>query len=88
MISAPVPDVIAGGDDIDFGGVQFGADGFGDAEAMRGVLAIDDREIEPQLAPQPRHRGGDRLARATADDVTADQQPHRSLPLTIGETLD
>ena len=47
---ALVPDMIAGGDDVDAGGVELLADLVGDAEAVRGVLAIGDDKIEREVA--------------------------------------
>ena len=47
---ALVPDMVAGGDAVDAGIVQLGADLGGDAEARGGVLAVDDDEIEAELA--------------------------------------
>ena len=61
-----VPDMIAGGDDIDAGAIELLADRLGDAEAAGGVLAIDHHEIELQIAAQARQHLGDGRASGTA----------------------
>ncbi len=70
---APVPDMVAGGDDIDAAGIEFGADLVGDAEAVRGVLAVDDDEIERQFAAQARQMRADHLAPRPPDHIAAQQ---------------
>ena len=59
---ALVPDMVAGADDVDAGGVELVADLLGDAEAGGGVLAVHDDEIEPELASQARHMLNDDVA--------------------------
>ena len=49
-----VPDVVAGGDAVDAGGVEIVADLLGDAEAAGRVLAIATTKSSP-IAPQRRH---------------------------------
>ena len=73
---ALVPDVVAGGDAVDAGLVQLGADLGGDAEARRRVLAVDRHEIETEFAPQARDFLDHRIAAGPADDVTAEQDLH------------
>ena len=79
-----VPDMVAGGDDIDPGGIELGADLVGDAEAMRRVLAIDDDEIERELTPEARHMRDHNLAARAADDIAAEQEPHARSVLVAG----
>ena len=50
---AAVPDMIAGGDNVDPGVVELLANLGRDAEAMGRVLAVDDDEIEGQTITQP-----------------------------------
>ena len=68
--------MVAGGDAVDAGLVQLGADLGGDAEACRRVLAVDRNEIESELAPQARDFLDHRIAAGPADDVTAEQDLH------------
>src|SRR5690348_16086564 len=77
---ALVPDMIAGRDDVDAGGIELLADLVGDAEAVRGVLAVGDNEIERQVAAQPRHMRDDDIATGPPDHVTAEKQPHAVYP--------
>ena len=81
---APVPHMVAGGDDIDAGGVELGADLVGDAEAVRRVLAIRHDEVERELAPEARHRLDHGVAPGAAHNVAAQHHPHRALSLTGG----
>ena len=58
---------------------QLGGRGVG-AVAGRGVLGVDDDEVRPRLAPQPRQERR-RLARAVrADHVAEREQLHRLSP--------
>src|SRR6266478_7384128 len=74
---ATVPDMIAGGDRVDPGGIELGADLVGDAETGGGILPIDDDEIERQRAAQTRQVFDHARPSRTADDVAAEQNPHR-----------
>ena len=74
---AAVPDMVSGGDDIDAGGIEFAADLVCDAEAGGGVLAIDDDEIEGQLAAETRQVFDHARPSRAADDVAAEQNSHR-----------
>ena len=78
---APVPDVVAGGDDVDAAVIELGADLVGDAEAVRGVLAVDDDEIEPSSWRSRGMCGDDRVAPGPPHHVAAQQQPHRASTL-------
>src|SRR5690606_1905122 len=75
---ALVPHVVAGGDDIDAGGVELRADFLGDAEAGSRVLAVDDDEIEGELAAQPRQMLEHHLAAGPPHQITTEQHPHAS----------
>ncbi len=68
-----VPDMVAGGDDVGAGLVDLGADLLRDAEAAGGVLAVDDDEIEREIAPQPRQRRDRRCAAGAADEIAEKQ---------------
>src|SRR5262249_9631875 len=74
-----VPDVVAGADHVDAGGIEVLADLLGDAEAGGGVLAVDDDEVEPQLAAQPRHMLDDHVAARPADDIPTKKYAHSML---------
>jgi hypothetical protein len=74
---AAVPDMVSGGDDIDAGGIEFAADLVCDAEAGGGVLAIDDDEIEGQLAAETRQVFDHARPSRAAHDVAAEQNSHR-----------
>ena len=84
---ALVPDVVAGGDDVDAGGVELLADLVGDAEAMRRVLAVGDDEIEREVAAQPRHMLDDDVAPGAPDHVTAKKHPHAIYPSRRRRTI-
>ena len=77
---ALVEDVVAGGDQVGAGGIEFPADLRRDAEAAGGVLAIDDRDVETQIGSQPRQRLDQQPASGAADDVAAVEDPHRPPP--------
>ena len=47
-----------------------------DAEAVRGVLAIDDHEVEFVALDQTRQRARDDGAARLADDVTEEEKTH------------
>ena len=49
---ALVPDMVAGGQDIDAAIVELAADPLGQAKAARRVLGVDDDEIEREIAAQ------------------------------------
>jgi hypothetical protein len=72
--------VIAKGDRVGAGGQDFIADGLGEAEAARGVLAIDDGAIEPPALTQ----GGQAIrygfSPGPADDIAKEEQAHAGQP--------
>ena len=73
---APVPDVVAGGDDVGPGVVEFLANFGRDAEAMGRVLAVDDDEIEVQPITQPGQLFLDHGAAGPPYHVAAKQHSH------------
>ena len=73
---ALVPGMVAGGDAVDTGLVELGADLGGDAEARRRVLAVHDHEVEAELAPETRDLLDHRIAAGAADDVATEQNFH------------
>ena len=73
---ALVPDVIAGGQDIDFGVVKFAAETFGQAASRSSVLGIDDDQIDRKLTAQGRHVLFDGLTARPSNDVPTKQDVH------------
>ncbi len=55
-------------------GEELVTDRFCDPETARGVLAIDDNEIQRPKLPQTRQTAGDRGAAGPANDVADKQQ--------------
>ena len=49
----------------------------GKAETVRGVLAVDDGEIDAQIAAQLRQDGVHRVAAGAADNVAQKQDAHQ-----------
>src|SRR5262249_42868665 len=76
---ALVPDMVAGADDVDTGGVELVADLLGDAEPSGGVLAVDDDEVEPELASQARHMLQHDVAPGAPNDIAAEEQAHGTI---------
>ena len=75
---ALVEGVVAKRHRIDADGAEIVEDGFGEAEAAGGVLAVDDDEIEPPAGAQNRNLLEDGGAARPADDVANEEQPdHR-----------
>ena len=70
---ALVPDVIAGGQDVGPGVVKLAGEALGQAERRRRVLGIDDREIDPEVAPQPGKMRLDRVAPGASDHIAAEE---------------
>src|SRR5205823_1773461 len=73
---ALVPDVIAGGQDIDFGVVKFAAEAFGQAAAGRRVLGIDDDQVEGEPTTQGRHVLFYGLTAGPSDNIATKQDFH------------
>ena len=73
---ALVPDMVAGGDDVDAGRVELCADFVGQAEAVRGVLGVDDDEVERKVAAQRGQVFEYDVAARPADDIAADKNVH------------
>ena len=67
----PVPDVVAGGDGVGAGLVERPADLLGDAEAVGGVLAVDEDEIEAEALSQLGQPLAHDVAAGAADDIAA-----------------
>src|SRR5690606_36175360 len=78
---ALVPDMIAGGDAVDTRRIEFMAQLLGNAIAARRVLAVDDDEVQGELAPQLRYVCHYRLAARAAHHVAAEQNAHRALSI-------
>ena len=71
---ALVEGVVAKRHRIDADGAEILEDGFGEAEAAGGVLAVDDDEIEPPAGAQNRNLLEDGGAARPADDVADEEQ--------------
>ena len=77
---ALVEGVIAERHRIDADGAEFLKNGFGEAKAAGGVLAVDDDEIEPPAGAQKGNLLQDGGAARSPDDVADEEQAnHRSL---------
>ena len=70
--------MVAQGDDVGAGGEQRARHVGRQAEAVRGVLGVDHREVDPQILAQTRQPGGDRIPAGAAEDVAQKQYPHIS----------
>ena len=68
--------MVAGGQDIDFGIVEFAAEAFGQAAARCRVLGIDDDQIDRELTAQNRHVLFDGLTARPSNDVSTKQDVH------------
>jgi hypothetical protein len=64
--------VVARGDHVDPGVKEFAGGAEGESEAPRGVLAVADHEVSPELAAQGREHALHRHPAGPADHV-----PHR-----------
>ena len=71
-----VPDVVAGGQDVDAGVVELTAEALGQAKSAGRILRVDDNEVDRELLPQCRHMLLDRVAAGAADHVSAKQNDH------------
>ena len=78
---ASIPDMIAGGHDIGAGLVELARDLIGDADAARGVLAVDDNEINCESRPQAGQMFLDRVTAGAADHIAEEQNLHATTPL-------
>ncbi len=47
-----------------------------EAEAVRGVLGVDDREVDAQRLPQPRQRHAHGITAGASDHVAQEQNSH------------
>ena len=71
-----VPDVIAGGEDVDRHPGQIREELVGQAEAPRRVLDVDDGEVDPFLVDQRKERVLQGAPPRGADDVADEQEVH------------
>src|SRR5690606_8556536 len=71
-----VPDMIPGGDDVHARVVKLAADRGRDAEAVCGILTVQDHQIDVELAAEPGQSLADRIPATAADHVTQKKQPH------------
>ena len=74
---ALVPDVVAGGDDVDPHAQQLLCQGRRQSHAGRHVLAIGDHQVDVHLGAQIRQRVPDSHAARLSDDVSDEQAPHQ-----------
>ena len=68
--------MVAQRDDVRPGGEQRARHLRREAEAVRGVLGVDDRQIDPQRRAQHGQGGSRGLAAGAADDVAEKQDAH------------
>ena len=71
------PDVVPERDHVGAGGQQPLRELRRDARAVRGVLSVDDAELDPELGPQARQPVLDRPPTGRAEDIADEQDPHR-----------
>src|SRR5262249_47134039 len=71
-----VPDVVAGGQDVDAGVVQLTAKASRKPKPAGRVLRVDDNKVERDLLPQDRYMLLDGVAARTADHIPAKQNDH------------
>src|SRR5579859_2362813 len=81
-----VPNMVAGGDDISASGIKLVADLLGDPEPAGGVLAIDDDEVESELAAQARQLLDRRRPPGAADQITEEKESH-DRPVASGDPM-
>jgi hypothetical protein len=74
---ALIPDMIAGGDAVDAGGIEALTDLVGDAEPGRRVLAVDGDEVEGEGITQARNFLDHRVAARPTEDIAAKKHPHQ-----------
>ena len=77
---ALVPDMVAGRQDVGAGIVKLAREPFGQPIAMRGVLGVDDRHIDREVALQSGQVAAHRLPPGAPDDIAAKQDIHESEP--------
>src|SRR5437762_1842132 len=71
------PDVVPERDHAGAGGQQPLRELRRDARAVRGVLSVDDAELDLELGPQARQPVLDRPPTGRAEDIADEQDPHR-----------
>jgi hypothetical protein len=86
---APVPGLISERNRVCACGDEFLVDRLSDAEALiRGILAIDNAQIDPPLRDAARKMGSDCVTADLPDDVTNEQNSHVRLPACEGAELE
>ena len=83
-----VPGVIAEGNHIRPRGEQRAGHVRRKAEAVRGVLRVDDRKVDAQIPTQTRQPRGHRIPAGAADHVAQKKYPqvsppHRMMPFSV-----
>ena len=73
-----VPGVVAEGDDVRPGFEHRPRHVRRQAEAVRGVLPVHDRQIDAQPSAQLRQRGEHRLAAGAPDNIAQEQNAHHA----------
>jgi len=68
--------VVAARDDVGAARLQLARDLGREPRAAGRVLAVHDREVDPELVAELRQERGDRVAARPADDVTDEQDAH------------
>ena len=74
---ALAPDVVAERDRVGAGGEELLGELRGQADAVRGVLAVHDAEVDLELLAQVAQAGLDGPAAGSAEDVAQEEDPHR-----------
>ena len=70
--------MVAEGDDIGPCGEQGSGHVRGKAEAVRGILSVDDGKLDPQILPQAGQSCRDRLPAGSAEHITQKKYPQFS----------
>ena len=74
-----VPHVIPVGDDVRTGIMDLARDLTRQPRTPRGVLAVDDDEVDPPFAFDRRDERRDRLTAGLTDDIADEEDPHRDV---------
>jgi hypothetical protein len=82
---ALVPDMVTGREDVGAGIVELAGEAFGQPEAMRRILGVDDRDVDTEVVLQRREMALDRLPPRAPDDIAAQKDVHAAMlqPLQI-----
>jgi hypothetical protein len=65
--------MVAGRQEVGAGIVEFAGEALGQAEPGRGILGVDDRDVDREVALQPRQMRLDRIAPRAPDHIAADE---------------